>query len=458
MKNRSMPPLASVCLGGILASLILAGTGCNPAKKPLPGPPPAPEAERAPAPKPDEGKAMTPAPAAPPTPPTAPAAPAYPTAESLLNALVAKLRAADLPGFFALAGSGVSPAEQRKINTLLGERKFQPSATKPPAEAAPGSYTVFLDSPADLAAAGPQSLKLTFSNDPVKGWAVASVSAPAIEVILAAKTAAEKKPEPAPAPTPPPPPTPAPVAKGPVDFARDFLNAVVARDFRSAKLAVDAKKLTDEKLAALFIVVEEGAFKPHDRNPLIGTAAGTDSAWVIARLKSEKQESDFGMEMKLSGEGASAAWKVVGLNFSKLIQTAAAQAGAGDIAYAPIKTDLQDGDQLVLYFDYDNARVNPRAAKQLRIIADILRDDPKKMIHINGHADALGTADYNEALSDSRAAAVRQILLAHGIPAGQVVTKAFGFSAPKAPNVNPDGTDNPTGRAQNRRAEVYLAF
>jgi outer membrane protein OmpA-like peptidoglycan-associated protein len=362
--------------------------------------------------------------------------------------LIAKLRGGDLPGFFSLAGTGVSAAEQAKLTALFGERKYKLSATKPPAEASPGSYSVFLDAPADLAAAGEQSLKVALASDPVKGWSVASVVAPSIEAILAAKMAAEKKPEPA----------PAPVVKGPVDFARDFLNAVVARDFRTAKLAVDAEKLTDEKLAALFIVVEEGAFKPHDRNPLIGTAAGTDSAWVIARLKSEKEESDFGIEMKRAGEGDAAAWKVVGLNFSKLIQTAAAQAGAGNIAYAPIKTDLQDGDQLVLYFDYDNASVNPRAAKQLRIIADILREDPNKMIHINGHADALGTADYNEALSDSRAAAVREILLAHGIPGGQIVTKAFGFNAPKAPNVNPDGTDNPTGRAQNRRAEVYLAF
>ena len=446
--------LAGSRLGLSLGVLALAITSCSPAKKPVAEAPPAPEVEKAPEPKPAPEPVTPPAPAPVPAPTPAPVAPAYPTAESLLNALMAKLRAADLSGFFSVAGPGLTAAEQQKVTALFGERKFKLSATKPPAEAAPGSYTVFLDSPADLVVAGPQSLKLTLSNDPVKGWAVASLTAPSIEAILAAKTAAEKKPEPAPTPAP----SPAAVVKGPVDFARDFLNAVVARDFRTAKLAVDSAKLTDEKLAALFIVVEEGAFKPHDRNPLIGTAAGTDSAWVIARLKSEKQESDFGIEMKLAGQGPSAAWKVVGLNFSKLIQTAAAQAGAGDIAYAPIKTDLQDGDQLVLYFDYDNASVNPRAAKQLRIIADILREDPKRLIHINGHADALGTADYNEVLSDTRAAAVRQILLAHGIPGGQIVTKAFGFTAPKAPNVNPDGTDNPTGRAQNRRAEVYLAF
>ncbi len=453
MKEMSMQRLMRLTVGSILGALALAATSCSPAKKPVTEAPAAPEVEKAPAPAPMPEPEKAPEPAPAPAPP-APVAPAYPTADSLLNELIAKLRGGDLPGFFALAGSGVSAGEQAKLSSLFGERKFKLSATKPPAEAAPGSYSVFLDSPADLASAGEQSLKVALASDPVKGWSVASVTAPSVEAILAAKMAAEKKPEPAPAPAP----VPVPAARGPVDFARDFLNAVVARDFRTAKLAVDPGKLTDEKLAALFIVVEEGAFKPHDRNPLIGTAAGTDSAWVIARLKSEKEESDFGIEMKRAGEGDAAAWKVIGLNFSKLIQTAAAQAGAGNIAYAPIKTDLQDGDQLVLYFDYDNASVNPRAAKQLRIIADILREDPNKMIHINGHADALGTADYNQALSDTRAAAVREILLAHGIPGGQIITKAFGFNAPKAPNVNPDGTDNPTGRAQNRRAEVYLAF
>ena len=380
--------------------------------------------------------------------PPAPVKPTYATPEALLNELLAKLKAGDLAGFFAQAGPAVSAEDQQALTALISTKKFKVNAAKPPVEGVAGAdsraYNVFLESPAEFSAGGEQHLLLGLKTDPAKGWDVAGIEVPSIESIAAAHMAAVEAAK--------------PKEKLPVDFAREFLDAVVARDFRGAKLKIDPTKLTDEKLAALFIVVEEGAFKPHDRNPLIGTAAGTDSAWVIARLKSEKEESDFGMEMKKAGAGSEATWKVVGLNFSKLIQMAAAEAGAGNIAYAPIKTDLQDGDQLVLYFDYDNATVNPRASKQLRIIADILREDPKKKIHINGHTDALGTADYNEGLSDSRAAAVRQILLAHGIPGDQIVTKAYGFSAPKAPNVNPDGTDNPMGRAQNRRAEVYLAF
>jgi outer membrane protein OmpA-like peptidoglycan-associated protein len=389
-----------------------------------------------------------PEPAPAPAPPQ-PAPVAYPAPDALLQELVGKLRAGDVAGFAELAGpKAAHEGVQKKLAALFLTRKFKVHGTKPPVELAAAEsgrkYGIFLEAPAELAAVGEQQFQLDLVPDAAKGWAVDAVYAPDIDAVVKEKMA------------PAPPAVPVADANAPTEIARKFLNAVVGRDFRAAKLAADPAKLTDEKLAALFIVVEEGSFKPHDRNPLIGTAAGDNGAWVIARLKSDTQEADFGIEMARAN--ATSPWKVVGLNFSKLIQMAAAAAGAGDIAYAPIKTDLQDGDQLVLYFEYDDDTVNPRAAKQLQIIADILKEDAKRKIHINGHTDALGTPDYNEALSDSRAASVRDILIAHGIPAAQIETKAYGMTAPKAPNTNPDGTDNPTGRAQNRRAEVYLAF
>ncbi len=61
-------------------------------------------------------------------------------------------------------------------------------------------------------------------------------------------------------------------------------------------------------------------------------------------------------------------------------------------------------------------------------------------------------------VSGNRAVNVRGTLIGLGVPENQIQTAAFGESAPKAPNLNPDGTDNPSGRAQNRRAEVYLQF
>ncbi len=442
-------------LAGLFGVFILSLAGCNrPQPQPeLPGPDESTSSAEPTMPSPADpaslsgaGSAPAPAPMAPEPEPDSPSS-SYTTAEVLLNDLLETIRKGDLPAFLALAGRDVATSDvERKLTNVFLTRKFRLHPSKPPAElSSTGDAKTFginLEAPGDLAAVGDQQLQIALARDPAEGWKPVALYVPDIDAVIA-----EKMPPAKPA---------AEEGKAPVDVARNFLDAIVARDFRSAKLATDSSRLTDEKLAALFIVVEEGEFKPHDRNPLIATAAGDNGAWVIARLKSAQEESDFGIEMERSGTDS--AWKIVGLNFSKLIQMAAMEAGAGDIAYAPIRTDLQGGDQLVLYFEYDEAQVNPRASKQLRIIADILKQDAKRAIHINGHTDAMGTVDYNEALSDSRAAAVREILLAHGIPANQIVTKAFGMSAPKAPNTNPDGTDNPTGRAQNRRAEVYLQF
>jgi len=439
--------------GWMVASLAVALAGCG---KPQPAAETPKDADGTTVAKvPMEAEAAEPAPA--PTPPPAPmpapepvpAPVAYPTPDALLQELIGKLRAGDVAGFVELAGpKAANESVQQKLAALFLTRKYKVHGTKAPVELAAAEsgkkFGVFLEAPADLTAVGEQQFQLDLVPDAANGWALDAIYAPDIEALVKEKM------------TPPKPEPPVADANAPIEIARKFLEAVVGRDFRAAKLAADSSKLTDEKLAALFIVVEEGNFKPHDRNPLIGTAAGDNGAWVIARLKSDTQESDFGIEMARANP--TGPWKVIGLNFSKLIQMAAAEAGAGDIAYAPIKTDLHDGDQLVLYFEYDEATVNPRASKQLKIIADILKEDSKRVIHINGHTDALGTEDYNEALSDNRAASVREILIAHGIPAAQIETKAYGMTAPKAPNTNADGTDNPTGRAQNRRAEVYLAF
>ena len=66
--------------------------------------------------------------------------------------------------------------------------------------------------------------------------------------------------------------------------------------------------------------------------------------------------------------------------------------------------------------------------------------------------------DYNASLSAGRAIRVRQFLVGAGIPEEQILTAAAGELAPLAPNENADGTDNPEGRARNRRAEIYLDF
>ncbi len=372
----------------------------------------------------------------------------YVTVDTLAGDLLQALKDNDIAKFVDLAGApAAGEVVKTRLSQLFLKRRYEAGLDDPQkglqGEGDQRALEIPLNPPPALAFLGTQRLKAKLARDAERGWGVTSLEVPDIEAIAAAyveegQEDGDEK------------------AATPVAAAGAFLDAVVKRDFGKARALANAERLSDEKLAALFIVVEEGDFKAHDQRPLIATAARNNSAWVIARLKSSAEESDFGIEMERSNEEK--AWEVVGLNFSKLIQTAAVEAGAGDVAYAPLKTDLKSGDQLVLFFEFDTYEVNPRAAKQLKIISDILKEDPARSLYINGHADAKGQEDYNEALSAKRAQEVRDALIAHGIPEGQIVTRSFGESKPNAPNFNPDGTDNPTGRAQNRRAEVHLEF
>lgn len=400
-------------------------------------------------------KPQTPAPPAPGpgTPAPVPGADGKPspylTDSVLVTDLIGKLKSGDVAGFAEVAGPKAATDQiVARMKNLIGSRDYTPDPNEPLTEIGPVGasgkrWVLNLLPPAEHLDLGAQKIQLDLLKDPVLGWKVSVIDAPDIEAIAAALGK-------------PPAPGAAQVKREPLDAAKLFVEAVVARNFRNAKAHIQSDKLSDEKLAALFIIVEEGKFKPHPETPLIESIKKDTISWVIAKLVSPDRQSEFGIEM--GREAVGEPWKINGLNFDQLMQSVAAAAGAGEVAYTEIRTNLKGGDSLVLYFAYDEDGVNTRANRQLEIIADILKEDSKRTIHINGHADARGDETYNSQLSDSRAVNVRETLLALGVPPAQVVTRAFGESAPKAPNFNPDGTDNTSGQAQNRRAEVYLKF
>lgn len=250
------------------------------------------------------------------------------------------------------------------------------------------------------------------------------------------------------------PPTPDPTGLDALTVAHAFSKAVVGRNFPAARALSDPATVTDERVAALMIAIEEGDFQLKEDRPLVVTLSRDDVTWVLTRVEGGEMRSEFALELGKADD----TWAVNGLTFSKVLTALADQAGGGDVAYSPIVEDPMGGDSLVLYFEFDESGLSPRANRQLAIIADILSQGADRVIRINGHADALGTDAYNAGLSDQRADAIRNGLISMGVSPDQVVTEAFGATKPRRPNFNPDGTDNPTGRAQNRRAEVYLDF
>lgn len=125
-----------------------------------------------------------------------------------------------------------------------------------------------------------------------------------------------------------------------------------------------------------------------------------------------------------------------------------------DVQPQQVKVDLS-ADVL---FDFDQFDLKPEAAQQLAELATVAKAYPGASITIEGHSDGKGADDYNQALSEKRAASVAQWLVANGgATSAQLHTRGWGKTKPVAPNTNADGSDSPEGRAKNRRVEITIA-
>jgi peptidoglycan-associated lipoprotein len=88
----------------------------------------------------------------------------------------------------------------------------------------------------------------------------------------------------------------------------------------------------------------------------------------------------------------------------------------------------------------------------LKANADMIKKYPKVMIQIAGHCDERGTQQYNLALGERRALAVRDYLIQLGIPGAQLATISFGKEQPADPG------KGEAAYAKNRRAEFNKAM
>jgi peptidoglycan-associated lipoprotein len=103
-----------------------------------------------------------------------------------------------------------------------------------------------------------------------------------------------------------------------------------------------------------------------------------------------------------------------------------------------------------VFYAFDSAEVDAEAQKVLNANAEILRKYPSWVITIEGHSDERGTAEYNLALGERRAAAARTYLVSLGIPADRLKTVSYGKEFPFDP-----GHDE-AAWAKNRRAHFVV--
>jgi len=99
-------------------------------------------------------------------------------------------------------------------------------------------------------------------------------------------------------------------------------------------------------------------------------------------------------------------------------------------------------------FDINSAEVKSEAYPMLIESVLILKKNPDLKVEIDGHTDSTGAEEYNMALSEKRAEAIKAYFVSRGIDPDRLTTKGFGITKPAASNKTKEG------RAQNRRVEL----
>lgn len=117
---------------------------------------------------------------------------------------------------------------------------------------------------------------------------------------------------------------------------------------------------------------------------------------------------------------------------------------------------VREGDTIRLQapsnitFDTNRADVKPEFKPVLDQLANSLNQYPDTVIRVEGHTDSVGSAAYNQTLSENRANSVRSYLMQRGVSGARMEAVGYGLTRPIADNATEQG------RAQNRRVEILI--
>ncbi|MDQ4121496.1 MAG: OmpA family protein [Acidobacteriota bacterium] len=126
-------------------------------------------------------------------------------------------------------------------------------------------------------------------------------------------------------------------------------------------------------------------------------------------------------------------------------------ASGKDAAKDKLAENLEKQGRAVLYginFDFNSDKIRDESRPTLNKVVSLLKEKNEWRLTVEGHTDNVGGAEFNQMLSEKRAAAVRNYLTNAGIDAARLNSAGLGFTKPVAAN------DSEAGRAQNRRVEL----
>tara|TARA_R110000850_G_scaffold91742_34_gene195012 strand:- start:28115 stop:28813 length:699 start_codon:yes stop_codon:yes gene_type:complete len=159
--------------------------------------------------------------------------------------------------------------------------------------------------------------------------------------------------------------------------------------------------------------------------PIVGAVVGAIAGGAVGNYMDKQQRE---LEKQLAEEAARNELRIVRLS----------------------DNSLKIGVASDVSFDVGSATLKPGALTTYGKIASILSTYDKTVIHVVGHTDSTGSAQFNQGLSQRRAASVSTYIAQGGVPAARIREEGRGLREPIADN----GSD--AGRARNRRVDIVL--
>ena len=226
-----------------------------------------------------------------------------------------------------------------------------------------------------------------------------------------------------------------------------------AQTEETARRQADAEKLAAERRTAEANAARQSAER-----------ARAEAESAAEKLARERAAADAARTSADAARAAADAARVTAETQAQQAQSAVAQA---EREKAELRQRLHDQLNLILetretarglivnlsdvLFDTGSANLKPGAREKLAKVAGVLLAYPGLQVEIDGHTDSVGNEQYNQQLSERRAASVRAYLIQQGIPQAVVAAFGFGESSPVVSN------DTAAGRQQNRRVELVVS-
>lgn len=209
--------------------------------------------------------------------------------------------------------------------------------------------------------------------------------------------------------------------------------AAARRDAEQARIELDRLRLQNQIRAEEAERQARDAEEAREQASQDAAAARAEAEQAKRLADAQSQEAALAKKEARLAEAAATALRVRLGNLQATRGDLGMQMSLDDVAFAPGQASLK-----------------PEAREALGKLVDFVSREPGKHIRIEGHTDATGSPNANLVLSQRRADAVRDALIAAGVEAGRIDAVGVGAERPVASNATADG------RARNRRVDVIL--